>query len=50
MIRLIAVAFAVALASSAQAVPLAPLPQLEGIATEAAVGCERVEHGLVVSA
>jgi hypothetical protein len=39
MTRLIAVAFALALASSAQAVPLTPLPQLDGITTEAAVGC-----------
>jgi len=41
MTRLITVAFALALAlaSSAQAVPLTPLPQLDGITTEAAVGC-----------
>jgi hypothetical protein len=38
MIRLIAVAFALALASSAQAVPLAPLQQLEGMTTEVAYG------------
>jgi hypothetical protein len=39
MIRLIAVAFAVTLASSAQAVPLAPLQQPDGITTEVAYGC-----------
>jgi len=39
MIRLIAVGFALALAASAEAMPLAPLHQTDGIATQAAVGC-----------
>jgi hypothetical protein len=39
MIRLIAVAFAVAIASAAQAVPLAPIQQPEGMTTEVAYGC-----------
>jgi hypothetical protein len=39
MMRLIAVAFALALVSSAHAVPLAPLLQVEGASTEIAYGC-----------
>ena len=40
MIRLIAVAtFALAVATSAQAMSPAPLHQLEGMTTQAAVGC-----------
>jgi hypothetical protein len=39
MIRLIAVGFALALAASAQAMPLAPLPQPDGMTTQVAVGC-----------
>ena len=40
MIRLIAVAtFALAVATSAQAMPLAPLHQLDGMITQVAVGC-----------
>jgi hypothetical protein len=39
MMRLIAVAFALAFVSSAQAVPLAPLQQVEGASTEVAYGC-----------
>jgi hypothetical protein len=39
MIRLIAIAFAFALASSAQAMPLAPPHQPDGLTTQAAYGC-----------
>jgi hypothetical protein len=39
MIRLIAVAFALALATSAQAMPLAPLQQADGITTLVRFGC-----------
>jgi hypothetical protein len=39
MIRLIALAFVLALTSSAQAVPLAPLPQPDGVTAEVAYGC-----------
>jgi hypothetical protein len=39
MIRLIAVAFALVLATSAQAMPLAPLQQADGITTLARFGC-----------
>jgi hypothetical protein len=40
MIRLIAVAaFAIAVATPAQAMSPAPLPQLDGIATQVAYGC-----------
>ena len=40
MIRLIAVAaFALAVATPAQAMSPAPLPQLEGMTTQIAVGC-----------
>jgi putative N-acetylmannosamine-6-phosphate epimerase len=39
MIRLIAVAFALALATSAQAMPLAPLHQPDGMITQVAAAC-----------
>jgi hypothetical protein len=39
MMKLIAVALALAFVSSAQAVPLAPLQQVEGASTEVAYGC-----------
>ena len=39
MIRLIAVAFALALSSSAQAMPLAPLHQPDGMITQVAAAC-----------
>ena len=40
MIRLIAVAgFAIAVATSAQALTLAPLPQPDGMITQVAAGC-----------
>ena len=39
MIRLIAVAFALALATSAQAMPLAPLQQADGMTTLVRFGC-----------
>ena len=39
MTRLAAVAFALALASSAQAMPRAPLPQLEAMVTPVVAGC-----------
>jgi hypothetical protein len=39
MLRVIAVALALALASSAQAVPLAPLQPPDGVSTEVAYGC-----------
>jgi hypothetical protein len=39
MIKMIAVAFALAFASSAQAMSPAPLPQLAGMTTEVAAGC-----------
>ena len=39
MIRLIAVAFALTFATSAQAVPLAPLHQPDGMITQARFGC-----------
>ena len=39
MIRLIAVAFALTLASSAQAMPVAPIHQPDGMTTQVAVGC-----------
>jgi hypothetical protein len=39
MMRLIAVAFALALASSAQAIPLAPLQQTDGIVIPVREGC-----------
>jgi hypothetical protein len=39
MTKMIAVAFALAFASSAQAMSPAPLPQLDGMTTEVAVGC-----------
>jgi hypothetical protein len=39
MIKMIAVAFALAFASSAQAMSPAPLPQLDGMTTEVAAGC-----------
>jgi len=49
--RLIAVAFALALMSSAQAVPLAPLHQVEGVsARKSPTGAERAGHESVVSA
>jgi hypothetical protein len=39
MIKMIAVAFALAFASPAQAMSPAPLPQLDGMTTLVAVGC-----------
>jgi hypothetical protein len=39
MIKMIAVAFALAFASPAQAMSPAPLPQLDGMTTEVAAGC-----------
>ena len=39
MIRMIAVAFTLALATSAQAIPLAPLHQADSMITEARFGC-----------
>jgi hypothetical protein len=39
MIRLIAVAFALALATSAQAMPLAPLHQPDGMTTQVRLAC-----------
>jgi len=39
MIRLIAIAFALSLATSVNAGPLAPIPQPEGMATQVAFGC-----------
>jgi hypothetical protein len=39
MIRLIAVAFALALASSVQAMTPAPIPQPDGMITQVAYGC-----------
>jgi hypothetical protein len=39
MIRLIAVAFTLALATSAQAMPLAPLHQPDGMITQVAAAC-----------
>jgi len=39
MIRLIAAAFALALATSAQAMPLAPLHQPDGMITQVAAAC-----------
>jgi hypothetical protein len=39
MIRLIAVAFGLALATSAQAMPLAPLHQPDGMITQVAAAC-----------
>jgi len=39
MMRLIAIAFVLAFASSAQAMSPAPLHQLEGMTTEVAYGC-----------
>ena len=39
MMRLIAVAFALALATSAQAMPLAPLQQADGMTTLVRFGC-----------
>jgi hypothetical protein len=39
MFRLIAVGFALALATSAQAMPVAPIQQSDGIITSVAYGC-----------
>jgi putative N-acetylmannosamine-6-phosphate epimerase len=39
MIRLIAIAFTLALATSAQAMPLAPLHQPDGMITQVAAAC-----------
>jgi hypothetical protein len=39
MMRLIGVAFALALASSAQAMPIAPLEQVDGIIVQVRQGC-----------
>jgi len=39
MIRLIAVGFALVLAASAQAMPFAPIQQLDGVTTPVAYGC-----------
>jgi hypothetical protein len=39
MIRLIAIAFTLALATSAQAIPLAPLHQPDGMITQVAAAC-----------
>jgi hypothetical protein len=39
MIRIVAVAFVLALASSAQAMPVAPVHEPESMITQAAVGC-----------
>jgi hypothetical protein len=39
MIRLVAVAFALALTSSAQAMPVAPLHQSDGITEQVRLGC-----------
>jgi hypothetical protein len=39
MIRLIAVAFALAFARSAQAITPAPIPQLDGMITQVTYGC-----------
>ena len=51
MIRLIAVAFALALATSAQAMSPAPLHQQpDGMTTPVAYGCGPAGHGLMVSA
>ena len=50
MIRMIAVAFGLTLASSAQAVPVAPIQQPDSIVTTVREACGAAGHELMVSA
>jgi hypothetical protein len=50
MIRLIAVAFALVVATSAQAMPVAPLHQADGMITQVREACGAGRYELMVSA